>query len=385
VRELLSTIAWLGPTARDVLPEIDALRNESGGFSKKFKADLDRAAAAIQGTRAADEQSDCCALPASLGQMFSWAVGSRRSCTPIESTIFQDQDGISLTYREFFFDRPSIVVFFYTRCDNPLKCSLTITKLAGVQKLLKERGLQDQIQTAAITYDPAFDLPERISQFGERRGVTFGERHRMLRTVDGFYAIRRQFNLGVNFVESLVNRHRVEVYVLDNLGRIAASFERLHWDEHDVVRRATEVLQETKATTKATKREATQKIATPLFGTFAALGLALFPKCPLCWAGYMSLFGIVGLEGIPYSPWLQPLLAVVIAINLASVWLRARATGRMLGFMLVSAGALTILLSKVSGMQKAAIGGVLLTLLGSLITTFTTRSKARLIKDQTAS
>jgi len=392
VRELLKTLAWLGPYARGVLPEIEALRKESGGFSKKFKEDLDQAVVAIQGSVTGDEEGDCCALPDGIGHKFSWMLGSRRSSAPIKSTVFQDQDGTALTFKEFFFGRPSIVVFFYTRCDNPLKCSLTITKLAAVQKLLIERGLSDQIQTAAITYDPAFDLSERIHGYGEERGVTFDERHRMLRAVEGVDAISKHFKLGVSFIESLVSRHRIEVYVLDEQGRVAASFERLHWDEREVVRRATEVLLETShaatlsiaASTNPKNFTPQGKLASPVFGTLAALGLALFPKCPLCWAGYMSFFGIAGLEGIPYSPWLQPLLAVMIAINLGSVWLRARATGRMMGFLLVSAGALTLVLSKASGLQKAAIAGVLLTMAGSFVSTFATRAKGRFIKTEPA-
>ena len=83
----------------------------------------------------------------------------------------------------------------------------------------------------------------------------------------------------------------------------------------------------------------------------------------------MSFFGVAGLESIPYSPWLQPILAVVIAINLGSIWLRARATGRMMPFFLATAGALTIILSKTSGFDKAAIGGVLLTMAGSFLST----------------
>lgn len=378
VRELLRTLAWLGPTAKEVLPEIERLKKEPGGFSRKFKKDLEQATDAIQSSAAGNEQVDCCALPESIGQMFSWALGSRRSCASIESTLFQDQDAATLTYKQIFSERPSIVVFFYTRCDNPLKCSLTITKLAGIQKLLKERGLNEQIQTVGITYDPAFDLPERIHRYGEQRGVTFSERHRLLRTVDGLEAIRRHFKLGVNFVESLVNRHRIELYILDAQGRVAASFERLHWDEHQVVRCATQLLQEkseAKTVTKQRDAVAPRPLASPLFGTLAAVGLALFPKCPLCWAGYMSFVGIAGLEGIPYSPWLQPLLAVMIAINLGSVWLRARATGRILGFLMVSAGAVMIVLSKTSGMQKAAFGGVLLTLVGSFVSTFAARGK----------
>jgi len=41
-----------------------------------------------------------------------------------------------------------------------------------------------------------------------------------------------------------VNRHRIEVYILDAEGRIAGSFERIHWDEGQVVTRAVEMLKE---------------------------------------------------------------------------------------------------------------------------------------------
>ena len=127
------------------------------------------------------------------------------------SAVFEDHDGLSITFKEFFRGHPSIVVFFYTRCDNPLKCSLTVTKLARIQKLLEAQGLADQIHTAAITYDPAFDLPERIRGYGQHRGVRMDARHRMLRATDGIDTLRRHFKLGVNFIESLVNRHRIEV------------------------------------------------------------------------------------------------------------------------------------------------------------------------------
>jgi len=41
-----------------------------------------------------------------------------------------------------------------------------------------------------------------------------------------------------------VNRHRIEAYILDAQGRIAVSFERLHWDEEQVVIRTVEMLKE---------------------------------------------------------------------------------------------------------------------------------------------
>jgi protein SCO1/2 len=385
VRELLATLAWLGPHARGVLREVESLRAQRGELSGKLLVDVDRAVEAIRGDDqvGAPGAETCCTLPRGLSNPFSWALGSRRGCESIEQIVFEDQEGASITFKEFFRGHPSVVVFFYTRCDNPLKCSLTITKLAQVQRLLEARGLADQIHTAAITYDPAFDLPERLRGYGQNRGVRMDSRHRMLRATDGINALRTHFKLGVNFIESLVNRHRIEAYILDVEGRIAASFERIHWDEQQVVDRTVEVLQEKSGeappppavSPAPADLPARRKTASTMFGTLASLGVAFFPKCPMCWAGYMSMFGVAGLQRIPYSPWLQPVLVTVMLINLASVWLRGRSTGRMSGFYLVSAGALAIVVSKMGlGWENAAAWGVALTLAGSLLSALSARN-----------
>jgi protein SCO1/2 len=331
------------------------------------------------------ETESCCTLPAALTNMSSWASASRRGCAPIEATLFEDHEGVPITFGAFFRGLPSIVVFFYTRCDNPLKCSLTVTKLGRVQQLLDARGLSEQIQTAAITYDPAFDLADRLRGYGQARGMRLDGRHRMLRAIDGGKALCGHFKLGVNFIESLVNRHRIELYILDADGRIAGSFERIQWDEHQVVERAIEVLNEGN---RATTREVTSEqdpplvgsTASPMFGALASLGLAFFPKCPVCWAAYLSLFGIAGLEQIPYAPSLQPVLFAAMLMNLATIGLRGRSTGRMSGLYLAGAGALAIVASKVTpGWEQAAVWGVALTLAGSLLSVLNGESGRRIL------
>jgi protein SCO1/2 len=233
VRELLATLAWLGPAAREILPELEALHGDRGRFPAKMLGELERTMGMIaEAAPPVDPGADtCCSFSGFFGNSLSWARGSRRGCETIESTVFEDQEGAHITFAEFFRGHPGIVVFFYTRCDNPQKCSLTIAKLARIQGLLSERGLADRIRTAAITYDPAFDGPERIRGYGKNRGVQFSAGHRMLRPIDGIGALRTHFKLGVNFVESLVNRHRLEVYLLDAAGAIAGSYERIHWQE----------------------------------------------------------------------------------------------------------------------------------------------------------
>lgn len=368
LRELLVTLSWLGPHARAVATEVEQLRTGPTALGPKLQVRVDQVLAAIRTDPLIESAAaDCCSLPNGVRGLFSWKPQIRTSTEPIESVDFEDQDGRSVTFGDFFRGRPSIVVFFYTRCDNPLKCSLTISKLARIQKLLSEEGLGDQINTAGITYDPGFDLAERIRTYGEHRGVEFAERHRMLRTRVGIEPLCRHFKLGVNFIESLVNRHRLEVYLLDAEARVAAHFERVQWNEKEVVERARDLLSESLRSGNSAIPRQPRYVASPIFGTVIALGLALFPKCPLCWAAYLSVFGIAGLGSIPYSPWLQPLLALLMLFNLTSIWLRARSTGRVMPFYLVSAGAAAILASKVfASLEGAALVGIAFTLVGSV-------------------
>ncbi len=360
VRELLATLTWLGPHARGVIPEIESLHNGPTALNKKYQPAIEQI---LNNLRLQSASDDCCELPDSVKDLFSW-MRRTRSASSIDSTVLEDQHGETITFGEYFRGHPSIVVFFYTRCDNPLKCSLTITKLARIQKLLETEGLAEQINTAGITYDPGYDLPERLLNYGHHRGIQFAPQHRLLRAEDSLDSLRKHFQLGVNFIESLVNRHRIELYILDAKGQMAGYFGRIQWNERDVVDRAREVLNE--------NQESKLRVASPVFGTAVALGLALFPKCPFCWAAYLSLFGIAGLQSIPYSPWLQPVLAILLLSNLTSVWFRARTTGRMIPFYLVTAGALTIIASKAfAAPVSASFIGVFLTLIGSIWSTFT--------------
>jgi len=246
VRELLATLVWLGPLARAVIPELLVLRAQAAR-SRKLHEDIDRTVQAIHGADEAPGPGthSCCEMtPSAPTEETSWPIGQRRSMKPVETVMLEDQEGELIPFKDFFNEQPTIVVFFYTRCDNPMKCSLTVTKLARVQHLLDAQGFADRINTAAITYDPAFDRPARLRVYGQDRGVRMDARHRMLRTPDDHAALCNHFQLGVNFVESLVNRHRIELFILDAAGSIAVCFERLHWNEHEVVRRAIQLLRE---------------------------------------------------------------------------------------------------------------------------------------------
>lgn len=152
-----------------------------------------------------------------------------RDETDIRQIELEDQDGDTVRFGDFFVGKPAVVVFFYTRCDNPEKCSLSITKLAGLQVL------KGDARVAAISYDPLYDTPARLKVYGRNRAIEFGNDVRFFRAPRDFEQLRSWFDLGVNYIGSMVNRHRIELYVLDTNGKIASSFTRMQWDNRRVI------------------------------------------------------------------------------------------------------------------------------------------------------
>jgi protein SCO1 len=199
---------------------------------------------AAAGTTAADvaAQDTCCAPAAPSDAGTVQERGHDESAAT--EILLEDQGGRLERFDDFYRGAPSVLAFFYTRCDNPYKCSLTITRLAEVQRALDERGSAGGIRVTAITYDPEFDLRHRLKLYGEQRGVRFGENTRFFRATSGFGRLRQRFHLGVNYGASTVNRHQIEVYVLNEQARATAAFTRLQWQVDDVVRAAEEHAQD---------------------------------------------------------------------------------------------------------------------------------------------
>lgn len=375
--ELNLTLRWLGAQAAGVLPQLEALcKSPDQSMSTEQRADIGHTVKLIREAGVVDAEEDCCALPDGIGAFRRWLGADHGTTAEIE---FEDQDGSRIKYDAFFAGRPAIVVFFYTRCDNGQKCSLTVSKLARVQKMLAERSGAERVRTAAITYDPEFDLPFRLRGYAESRGVRMDVDNRILRAVAGTSILHQRFRLGVNFISSLVNRHRVEAFLVDAGGNVAASFERVGWDEGRIVDEALVLCAEegkvasstgSTGSIATTSMQSTPDVAsksrtmTPVL----ALALALFPKCPLCGATYLSLSAITVLPQMPGYYWMFPVLVAMLIVNLTSLGLQALALRRWLAFGLALSGSAMIVGPGVAlGWEPAMLGGVLLTAAGSMV------------------
>jgi len=324
---------------------------------------------------------NCCGAP------LPW-TGSPRAHGDIALARFEDQAGRAHGWPALFSGKPCIAAFFYTRCDNERKCSLTICKLAEVQRLLEARGLGHLVRINAISYDPDYDLPPRLQGYADSRRLATGDDCHLLRATEGRDDIAAYFNNGVNFISSIVNRHRIEVFLLDAHGRIAASCQRLEWQPQDLAERAAQLAGDGQQAGQQAAPHAGQPAGragrTPLAGAGQAMpvlwaaGLALLPKCPICGAAYLSMSGIAAYSYLPGWSRSWPFLLLLLLLNLAALAWFARASRTRLPLLCSGVGAVLIAGPGLAmGLESATLLGAACIAAGSLAAVLSLRRRRR--------
>ncbi|MEM7049334.1 MAG: SCO family protein [Acidobacteriota bacterium] len=365
LREVFKTLRWMGAYAAAALPKLAEYAQESAGFHREVRKLIAEAVVVIESDHREVDFS-CCDPSPKLAGRTTHPRRTRARRIPLEGLVFEDQDGVEIRAEAFFRGKPTVVSFFYTRCTSINKCSLTVGNTGILAKRIEQMGLAGKVNVALITYDPAYDLPARIRVYAENRRCEFSDSFKALRsTPDAFERLKDDFGLEVGYSASIVNQHRVETYVLDHRGRTRHTLSRIQWS-------VDEITDQVAALARAVDGSRVRRIAKGALestgATLFALLIAAFPKCPLCWAAYTSAFGIAGLTQIPYTPWLVPVFAAGLGINL---WVLLRSRERrhgLLPFWLSLLGTVTLLIGGYWLQSKAgSVGGILLILTGSLM------------------
>ncbi|AXW61823.1 hypothetical protein CJO94_07510 [Ralstonia solanacearum] len=359
--EALVTLRWLAPQAHGIRKGLQDLADGGAGPLAEDHRLTVHEVLDDMAARGLPDSSNCCALPLPWRRFASGGD----AVAPIATVCFEDQSGARVSWDNLFVGQPSVVAFFYTRCDNEQKCSLTVSQLAQVQRQLVSAGAEKSVRLAAITYDPDFDLPHRLRGYAESRGLVPGAHCRVLRTMQGRDALRDYFALGVNFAGSVVNRHRIEVFVLDASGRIRATYQRLGWDPVELASEVQQLASEPGRMVDGAGKGAAITSAAP--GLWALM-LALLPKCPICGATYLSSTGLLAL---PYlSGWEKswPAILLLLIINLAALAWFARARKRWPSLAWSVAGAVMLIGPGLAlGNATAMALGAAFTAVGSLL------------------
>src|SRR6266850_4582335 len=168
--EIFRTFQWMGAGAFESVVHLKELCRDVY-ISDRVRSEIRKTIAVIEhGNR-----SGCCQWSVSRSIQHGASQTREKLTDDVAALLLEDQDARTITFGEYFVGRPAVVVFFYTRCDNPNKCSLTITRLGQLQKELAAAGLGGAIKIAAITYDPTYDRPFRLESYCQSRGMLLND------------------------------------------------------------------------------------------------------------------------------------------------------------------------------------------------------------------
>lgn len=105
------------------------------------------------------------------------------------------------------------------------------------------------------------------------------------------------------------------------------------------------IRQEALSNSSASKRRQSKRAWKMHISLLLNFFIAFAPKCPLCWAAYLSLIGLAGVHSIAYRPWFLPLAVLLLMVNLGTLYLQRK--GRPLKpFWLSLAGSVLIVVNR---------------------------------------
>src|SRR5438046_2900829 len=81
-----------------------------------------------------------------------WVPADQRTLLQNRDIAFKDHDGRAGMLGNLL-DKPTVITFFYTRCQNARKCSMAISWLGALQRQLVQAGIAGQVRLLAITYE----------------------------------------------------------------------------------------------------------------------------------------------------------------------------------------------------------------------------------------
>ncbi len=304
----------------------------------------------------------CCGLPVS-GRQTNWLKSKMPKRLKAEKIVLENQDSQEVPFTKFFSQEISAFILFYSRCDNPNKCSLSVNRLAQLQALLASKG-HANIRLAAITYDSAYDLPFRLKTYGENRGFRFDEKNAFFRVTNGNDVFSDYFLPEVNYTGSIVNSHSIELFILGKDSRLLEKYGKLQWDPQAIAEMLVTFSAKPASSIGEKLRNSGYQVLNVLIGLIAFL----FPKCPMCWAAYMSIFSAWGIQGIPYIPQLIYVFPVIMVINLYLQFSYGKHLNRMLPFFLNLTGIALIWAGFMLNYQAINYLGLFLVLMASLNT-----------------
>jgi protein SCO1/2 len=148
-----------------------------------------------------------------------------------------NQDGTRIHFSDF---KGKIVgiTFIYTRCPLPDYCILMSTHFAKLQKLLgKEPSLRDKWHLITISFDPKFDSPKVLKEYGKSYNADFSSWDFVTDSdTTGRTIMKLADALGLTYENDNggLIAHNLRTVLLDKSGRVAKIFNGNEWTPGEI-------------------------------------------------------------------------------------------------------------------------------------------------------
>lgn len=136
--------------------------------------------------------------------------------------------------------KPTVATFIFTRCGDPNMCPLQGVKMANLQKQLEKAGLSDKVHLLVFTFDPAYDTPERLKEWGKTQGIALTNAKLLRPDPREFPDFQYEFQFRAGAVEGQIT-HKTDMMIIDHEGKVAAFYHGM-WKDDEALTKVKELI-----------------------------------------------------------------------------------------------------------------------------------------------
>ncbi len=130
-------------------------------------------------------------------------------------------------------EKPLVISFFYTRCPMDQMCPRLTRHMVQLQERVN-RGDSRPVQFLHVTFDPEFDRPDVLRNYGRDYGVNFDNFSLITGEFEAVERLLDRFKIHVIRGEDTVKSHTMRTYIVDGDGVVQEMYRGSDWSVQEV-------------------------------------------------------------------------------------------------------------------------------------------------------
>lgn len=175
-------------------------------------------------------------IPTETFQNSTNAVTQLRKGDFLPDVTFIDQDNSPQNFNEYL-GKQLILTFIYTRCPLPNFCPLMDLRFQSLQKtILKNKDLKATTRLFSISFDPEFDTPKILKQYGDELKADYEIWSFLTGEKDVILNFAEHFGILVINNESSPEEivHSLRTVIVNTSGRLVKIYHGNEWTSEDI-------------------------------------------------------------------------------------------------------------------------------------------------------